>query len=89
MHSCRGREERKDGRSNMGNQNKTNHPDLGCSGSLNPTVTVHLVNVGTSCLGENTGPAAVDVRHGGRESRSSLNRGKPDTWRRTLASRKF
>jgi len=58
---------------------------LGCSGSLNPTVTVHLVNVGTLCLGRKTGLAAVDVRHGGRESRSSLSQGKPDTWRRTLA----
>ncbi len=73
----------------MRNQNKTYHPDMGCSGSLNPTVTVHLVNVGTSCLGGNTGLAGVDVRHEGRESRSSLSQGKPDTWRRTLASRKF
>jgi len=49
---------------------KDSYPELGCSGDLNPTVTVHLVNVGTSCLGGNTGPAAVDVRHGGRESLS-------------------
>ena len=48
---------------------KDSYPELGCSGDLNPTVTVHLVNVGTSCLGGNTGLAAVDVRHGGRESR--------------------
>ncbi|MHA2302972.1 MAG: hypothetical protein ACXACD_18655 [Candidatus Thorarchaeota archaeon] len=62
---------------------------LGCSGSLNSTVTVHLVNVGTSYLGRKTGLAAVDVRYGGREDRSSRSRGKPDTWRRILASRKF
>ena len=73
----------------MGSQNKTFHPDMGCSGSLNPTVTVHLVNVGTSCIGRRTGLAAADVIHGGRESRSSLSQGKPDTWRRTLASVKF
>ena len=70
----------------MSNQNKTYHPGMGCSGSLNPTVTVHLVNVGTSCLGRRTGLAAVDVRHEGRESRSSLRYGKHTTWRRTLAS---
>lgn len=72
-----------------GQIHKTCHPDLGCSGSLSPTVTVHFVNVGTSCLGGNTGLAAVDVRHEGRESRSSLSGGKLRTWRRTLAGRKF
>jgi hypothetical protein len=30
---------------------ETYHPGLGCSGSLNPTATVHLVNVGTSYFG--------------------------------------
>lgn len=68
---------------------KDSHPGLGCSGSLNPTVTVHLVNVGTPYLGYMTGLAAADVRCGGRESRSSLRYGKHTTWRRTLASRKF
>jgi len=72
-----------------GQIHKTCHPELGCSGSLSPTVTVHFVNVGTSYLGGNTGLAAVDVRYGGRESRSSLSRGNLCTWRRTLASRKF
>jgi hypothetical protein len=71
------------------NLNKTLHPGMGCSGGLSPTVTVHFVNVGTSCLGGNTGLAAVDVRHEGRESRSSLRYGKHTTWRRTLAGRKF
>ena len=61
------------------------HPDMGCSGSLNPTGTVHSVNVGTSYLGHRTGLAATDVRYEGRESCSSLSQGKPDTWRRTLA----
>jgi hypothetical protein len=70
----------------IGRIHKTYHPNLGCSGSLSSTETVHFVNVGTSCFGGNTGLAAVDVRHEGRESRSSLSQGKPDTWRRTLAS---
>lgn len=69
-----------------GQINKTFHPELGCSGDLNPTVTVHLVNVGTSCIGRKTGLAATKVIHEGRESRSSLSQGKPDTWRRTQAS---
>jgi hypothetical protein len=30
---------------------KDSHPELGCSGDLNPTDTVHSVNVGTSCFG--------------------------------------
>jgi hypothetical protein len=30
---------------------KTIHPELGCSGDLNLTDTVHPVNVGTSCFG--------------------------------------
>lgn len=59
-----------------GQIHKACHPDLGFSGSLSPTVTVHFVNVGTSCLGGNTGLAAVDVRHEGRESRSSGNHGE-------------
>ena len=59
---------------------KDSHPELGCSRILNPTVTVYFVNVGTSCLGLMTGLAAVDVRHEGRKSRSSLSQGKPDTW---------
>ena len=62
---------------------------LGCSGSLTSTETVHLVNVGTPYLGLKTGLAAVEVRYGGRENRSSPSRGKPGTWRRILASRKF
>ena len=62
------------------------YPELGCSGNLSPTGTVHLVNVGTSYIGQGTGLAAVEVIYGGRESRSSLSQGKPDTWRRTLAS---
>jgi hypothetical protein len=65
---------------------KTSHPELGCSGDLNLTVTVHPVNVGTSCFGGYTGLAAVDEKHEGREIRSSRSQGKPDTWRRTLAS---
>jgi hypothetical protein len=72
-----------------GQIHKASYPELGCSGDLNLTVTVHSVNVGTSCLGGNTGLAAVDVRHEGRESRSSLSGGKLRTWRRTLASCKF
>ena len=73
----------------IGRMHKTYHLDLGCSGSLSPTETVHFVNVGTSCFGwkgKPTGLAAVEVKHEGRESRSSLSQGKPDTWRRTLAS---
>jgi hypothetical protein len=73
----------------MGNQNKTFHPDLGCSGSLSPTVTVHFVNVGTSYPGRMTGLAAADVGYEGRDSRSSLSGGKLHTWRRAVASRKF
>ena len=65
---------------------KDSHPELGCSGCLSPTETVHLVNVGTPYIGQRTGLAAVEVIYGGRESRSSLSQGKPDTWRRTLAS---
>ena len=34
-----------------GQIHKTCHLELGCSGSLNPSVTVHLVNAGTSCFG--------------------------------------
>lgn len=74
----------------MKNQiHKDFHPDMGCSGSLNPTVTVNLVNVGTSCLGLRTGLTAIEVRHEGRESRSSRNQGKPDTWRRTQADVRY
>ena len=65
---------------------KDSHPELGCSGNLNPIVTVHLVNVGTSYIGRETGLAATDVIYEGRESRSSLRAGKPSTWRRTLVS---
>ena len=72
-----------------GQIHKTLHPKPGYSGSLNQTVTVHFVNVGTLCVGRKTGLAAVDVRHRGREDRSSRSRGEPDTWRRILASRKF
>lgn len=68
---------------------KNSHPELGCSGDLNPTVTVYLMNVGTSCLGRKTGLAAVDVRHEGRRSCSSLSERKFRTRRRTPASRKF
>ncbi len=38
---------------------KDSHPELGCSGSLNPTVTVHLVNVGTPYFGRKTGQAGA------------------------------
>jgi hypothetical protein len=69
--------------------NKTCHPDMGCSGNLNSSGTVYLVNVGTSYPGLRAGLAAVEVGYGGRESRSSLSRGKLCAWRRTLASRKF
>ena len=65
---------------------KTFYPDLGCSGDLNLTVTVHPVNVGTSCLGRKTGLAATDVRCEGREIRSSLSQIRSGTWRRNLAS---
>ena len=71
------------------NLNKTLHPDLGCSGSLSPTVTVHFVNVGTSCFGQMTELAVAEVEHGGRESRSSPRHGRHATRRRTLASRRF
>ncbi len=71
-----------------GDLNKTYHPELGCSGSLNPSETVYLVNVGTSHLGCKTGLAATDVKYEGRKSRSSLRCGKHTTWRRTLVSRK-
>ena len=66
--------------------NKDSHPELGCSGSLNPSETVYLMNVGTPCFGRKTGLAAVDEKYGGRRSRISLSQGKPDTWRRTLVS---
>jgi hypothetical protein len=72
----------------IGQIHKTYHP-LGCSGSLNPIATVHLVNVGTPCIGRKAGLAAADEMHGGRENRSSRSQGKPDTGRRILASRKF
>ena len=65
---------------------KVSHPELGCSGNLNLTDTVHPVNVGTSCLGRKTGLAATDVRHEGREIRSSLSQIRSGTWRRNLAS---
>lgn len=71
------------------NLNKTHHPEMGCSGDLSSTVTVHPVNVGTSCPGRKTGLAAVDVGHGGRSGRSSLRYGKHITWRRTTAIREF
>ena len=71
------------------NLNKTHHPDMGCSGNLSPTVTVHPVNVGTSCPGRKTGLAAADVGHGGRSGRSSLRHGKHVTWRRATANREF
>ena len=64
---------------------KTFHPELGCSGDLNLTDTVHLVNVGTSYLGLRTGLAATDVRYEGRGIRSSLSQVRPGTWRRNLA----
>ena len=66
--------------------NKTCHPDMGCSGNLNSSGTVYLVNVGTSCIGRRTGLAAADVMHGGRNGRSSLRYGKHTTWRRAVAS---
>ena len=69
-----------------GQINKTSHPELGCSGDLNPTVTVHSVNVGTSCFGLMTGLAEVDVKHEGREIRSSLSQIGSGTRRRNLAS---
>ena len=69
----------------MGQIHKTCHPELGCSGNLNPIETVHLVNVGTLCIGRRTGPAAVEVIYGGRNSRSSLRYGKHITWRRAVA----
>jgi hypothetical protein len=65
---------------------KTCHPELGCSGNLNSSETVHLVNVGTSHFGRETGLAATDVRCEGRNSRSSLRYGKHITWQRTVAS---
>jgi len=68
---------------------KDSYPDMGCSGSLNPTGTVHLVNVGTSCFGPRTGLAAVDVKHEARRIHSSRSQRKSDTWRRNLANQKF
>jgi hypothetical protein len=65
---------------------KTIHLELGCSGDLNLTGTVHPVNVGTSCSGLWTGLAAVEVEHEGREIRSSLSQIRSGTWRRNLAS---
>ncbi len=73
---------------------KTSYPGLGCSGNLNPSETVHLVNTGTSYFhGMDTkdylhsiGLAAVDVKYEGRNSRSSLSGGKPRTWQRAVAS---
>jgi hypothetical protein len=47
-HLCRGRQETD---KMIGQIHKSFHPDMGCSGSLPSTATVHLVNVGTSCLG--------------------------------------
>jgi len=35
----------------IGQTHKTYHPELGCSGNLNPSEIVHLVNAGTSCFG--------------------------------------
>ena len=52
---------------------KDSYPELGCSGNLSLVVTVHPVNVGTSCFGRETGLAAVEVKHEGRSSRSSLS----------------
>ena len=72
-----------------GQIHKTFHPELACSGDLNLTVTVYLVNVGTSSIGRTTGLTAVDVIGEGRVSRSSRRYGKHTTWRRTLASRDF
>ena len=65
---------------------KDSYPELGRSGDLNLTDTVHPVNVGTSCFGRMTGLAAVDVRHEGREIRSSLSQIRSGTRRRNLAS---
>ena len=59
-----------------GQIHKTCHPDMGCSGNLNSSGTVHLVNVGTSCIGGRTGLAAADVIHGGRNGHISLRYGK-------------
>jgi hypothetical protein len=71
----------------MGDQiHKDSYPELGCSGDLNLTGTVHSVNVGTSRLGRKTGLAATEVRREGREIRSSLGYGKHTTRRRNLAS---
>jgi len=68
---------------------KDSHPDMGCSGSLNPTETVHPVNVGTSCFGLLTGLAVVDVKHEARRIHSSRSQRKSDTWRRNLANQRF
>ena len=65
---------------------KDSYPELGCSGDLNPTVTVHSMNVGTSCFGYITGLAEVDVKHEGREICSSLSQIGTGTRRRNLAS---
>jgi hypothetical protein len=62
------------------------HPELGCSGNLNLTRTVHSVNVGTSYLCRKTGLAATDVRCEGRETRSSLSQIRSGTWRRGQAN---
>ena len=61
------------------------HPELGCSGDLNLTVTVQPVNVGTTHLGRKTGLAATDVGCVGRETRSSLSQIRSGTWRRSRA----
>jgi hypothetical protein len=37
---------------------KDSYPELGCSGNLNLTDTVHSVNVGTSCFGWKSGVPA-------------------------------
>ena len=71
-----------------GQIHKTCYPELGCSGNLNSSGTVYLVNVGTSCIGGRTGLTAADVIHGGRNGCSSLRYGKHITWRRAVASRK-
>lgn len=67
-------------------KHKTSYPELGCSGGLNLTDTVHPVNVGTSCFGRKAGLAAVEAKHEGREIRSSLSQIRSGTWRRNLAS---
>jgi len=68
---------------------KDSYPELGCSGDLSLVVIVHPVNVGTSCFGRKwTGQAAVEVKHEGRNSRSSRGYGKHITWRRAVANRK-